>query len=256
MSVLALVIFMIVSIFAGPIYAATLAATCPSQTLQGGTTFIKPFRGKCYTFHAHPDSRKQYWEAQRECKKNKGNLAMPKTKETNTFLVNSLLDYGVNEEVFIGLDDMGKEGNFKWQDGSELMKPKSYENFASDTGIFRQQGGQSRDCVTLDPTTNKWQDIDCHINIIQRLTGYKEERSFVCEHEKDNINDNDKEALSSNPSKDGKVKEDDFDDDFDVGIHADIDVFYPIDWEPDDNNSTADNSNQTDNSDDWMKMIG
>ncbi|GFO28163.1 macrophage mannose receptor 1 [Plakobranchus ocellatus] len=163
----------------------TTASTCPSRVLQGGTKFFKPYRGKCYKFYAHPDSKKQYWEAQTECKKNKGNLAMPKTEKVNQFLVDALKEYDIKEEVFIGLDDMDVENDFRWKDGSQLTKPNFYENFVDGHGIFRTKGGQSRDCVTLDPATNKWKDVECRRNILQRLTGDNEEHLFVCENEYD-----------------------------------------------------------------------
>ncbi|GFO12805.1 hypothetical protein PoB_003931000 [Plakobranchus ocellatus] len=113
---------------------------------------------------------------------------MSKTKEANQFLVDSLLGYGIKEEVFIGLDDMDDEEEFKWKDGSMLMKPKFYENFASGNGIFRTQGCRSRDCVILDPTSGEWRDIDCRRNVFQRLIGHKKKRRlYVCENENDEL---------------------------------------------------------------------
>ncbi|GFO39116.1 macrophage mannose receptor 1 [Plakobranchus ocellatus] len=185
---LAVVIFLTIWIFSAPSHAGESTDSCSSAPIQGGTKLHKPYRGKCYTFYAHPDSKKQYWEAQKECEKNQGNLAMPKTKEANQFLVDSLLGYGIKEEVFIGLDDMDDEEEFKWKDGSMLMKPTFYENFASGNGIFRTQGGRSRDCVILDPTSGEWRDIDCRRNVFQRLTGYKKKRRlYVCENEIDEL---------------------------------------------------------------------
>ncbi|GFN93313.1 hypothetical protein PoB_001981900 [Plakobranchus ocellatus] len=88
---LAVVIFLTIWISTAPSHAGESTAPCSSAPIQGGTKLHKPYRGKCYTFYAHPDSKKQYWEAQKECEKNQGNLAMPKTKEANQFLVDSLL---------------------------------------------------------------------------------------------------------------------------------------------------------------------
>ncbi|GFO16262.1 collectin-11 [Plakobranchus ocellatus] len=200
-----LAIFATFPLCAVPIYARTAAVTCPSGNPEGSKQFVKPFKGKCFKFYAQPDSKKQYWEAQKECEKNKGNLAMPKTKEVNQFLVESLLEYDMTEEVFIGLDDMDKEDNFKWKDGSELMKPKFYQNFATGTGIFRQRGGQSKDCVTLDPVSNTWRDIECRRNILQRLTGYKKkERSFVCEAENRDNNESGPDSDATGSSENGE----------------------------------------------------
>ncbi|GFO40347.1 macrophage mannose receptor 1 [Plakobranchus ocellatus] len=229
-----LTIYAAVLIFAVPVDANPVAFKCPSHIRQGDTTFVKPFRNKCYKFHVRPDSRKQYWEAQRECEKDKGNLAMPKTAEINQFLADSLLGYDIEEEVFIGLDDMEREKDFKWKDGSRLMVPKFYENFAAGTGIFRKQEGQSRDCVTLDPVSKTWRDIECRRNILQRLVGHKEQRSFVCEHESGgngdvDDNDDDSDIDDDHPSRNGLYPDDE-------NYFADSDT----DWsDPEDNDPSS-----------------
>ncbi|GFN84790.1 hypothetical protein PoB_001129600 [Plakobranchus ocellatus] len=69
---------------------------------------------------------------------------MPKTEILNQFLVDSLLAYGVQEEVFLGLDDMKEEKTFKWANGSELMVPGFYVNFDHNAGIFRTDGSRTR----------------------------------------------------------------------------------------------------------------
>ncbi|GFO12116.1 collectin-10 [Plakobranchus ocellatus] len=179
-----LIIFATVLMGAFPSYADTEANVCPDDIMRKDTTYIKVYKDKCYKFFIDSGSAKQYWEAQEECEKSKGNLAMPKTKILNQFLVDSLLAYGYQYEVFIGLDDMKKEKTFKWADGSELMVPGFYQNFDEGTGIFRTGASRaSKDCITLDPVKNKWRDIDCRRNLVELMFGFKKPRHFICEYE-------------------------------------------------------------------------
>ncbi|GFO12124.1 histone-lysine N-methyltransferase SETMAR [Plakobranchus ocellatus] len=163
-------------------YTDSAVNRCPGDIIGTDSDNIKVYRGKCYKFFIDSGSEKHYWEAQEECEKNKGNLAMPKTETLNQFLVDSLLAYGVQKEVFIGLDDMKEEETFRWADGSELMVPGYYENFAKDAGIFRKLSRNSN-CVVLDPLTNTWKDLDCRRGMLQRMFGFKNQRLFVCEYE-------------------------------------------------------------------------
>ncbi|GFO12123.1 collectin-11 [Plakobranchus ocellatus] len=181
-----LIIFATVLMGACLSYADSAVNRCPGEIIGTDSDNIKVYKGKCYKFFIDSDSKKQYWEAQEECEKNKGNLAMPKTETLNQFLVDSLLAYGVQEEVFIGLDDMKNEKTFRWVDGSELMVPGFYENFDKGAGIFRTDGSRrSKDCVALNPLTNTWRDIDCRRNWVQLMFGHEKPRNFICEYEID-----------------------------------------------------------------------
>ncbi|GFO12132.1 collectin-11 [Plakobranchus ocellatus] len=188
-----LIIFATVLMCAFASHADTVADTCPDDVIKTNTSRLKMYNGECYKFFIDSGSEKQYWEAQEECEKNKGNLAMPKTETLNQFLVDSLLAYGVQDEVFIGLDDMKEEKNFRWADGSKLMVPGFYENFAPQAGIFRKDGSRNSNCVVLDPLTNTWKDLDCRRGMLQRMFGFKNQRLFVCEYEGDKKNNNEKE---------------------------------------------------------------
>ncbi|GFO38129.1 hypothetical protein PoB_006463400 [Plakobranchus ocellatus] len=55
------------------------------------------------------DVKKQYWDAEDECKKHKGLLAMLKIEKINQFLVDSLKEYKIKDPVFFDLDDIGHE---------------------------------------------------------------------------------------------------------------------------------------------------
>ncbi|GFO12128.1 macrophage mannose receptor 1 [Plakobranchus ocellatus] len=188
-----LIIFATVLMYAFPSHAETVEDTCPDDIIKTNTSNLKVYKGKCYEFFIDSGSVKQYWEAQEECVKNKGNLAMPKTETLNQFLVDALSEYDVQEEVFIGLSDMKEEKNFNWADGSELMVPGFYENFDKGAGIFRKDRLQYGGCVVLDPLTNTWKDLDCRRGILRRMFGYKRERLFVCEYEVARVKENDNE---------------------------------------------------------------
>ncbi|GFO38131.1 collectin-11 [Plakobranchus ocellatus] len=162
---------------------------CPDKVIKSGTKLLKVYDGKCYQFFQDHDVKKQFWEAEDECKKDKGLLAMPKTEKINQFLVDSLKEYKIKEPVFIGLDDIGHEAYFKWADGKDLDVSRFYHNFAKDTGILRKRSKwnpfkiyDDYDCVTLDPLTTKWVDIDCRRGVVQKISGWEKNRLFICEY--------------------------------------------------------------------------
>ncbi|GFO12195.1 hypothetical protein PoB_003870000 [Plakobranchus ocellatus] len=107
---------------------------------------------------------------------------MPKTEKINQFLVDTLTKNNIEEEVFIGLDDLEKEHVFKWKDGTRLIRPKFYNNFGYGVGIYREQGATGGHCVSLDPDVNVWKDVECRRNLWQMLRGFKARGSFVCEY--------------------------------------------------------------------------
>ncbi|GFO28962.1 collectin-11 [Plakobranchus ocellatus] len=179
----ALVVVAIVFMCADPGLTDSVDDVCPPYIITGDKKYLQVHGNKCYFFHLYPFSERQYWDAQDTCEFSSGNLAMPKTEEINDFLVDALSGYNLTVEVFIGLDDMIIEGEFRWKDGSKLITQKFYNNFAPDTGIFRTRDTRNNDCVTLNSVTNTWQDIDCRRGFFRRLSDYKQERFFICEYE-------------------------------------------------------------------------
>ncbi|GFO28963.1 collectin-10 [Plakobranchus ocellatus] len=184
---IALVVVATVFICADTALAGSVEDVCPRRLLLVGKRYLEVLGNKCYKFHVYSSSELQYWDAQSRCELNFGNLAMPKTKEINDFLVDALSKYDITDEVFIGLDDMNTEGEFRWKDGSKLETPNFYENFAPGTGISRTKDSRNNDCVTLNPVTNTWQDIDCRRSFLRRITDFKKERHYICEYEGENV---------------------------------------------------------------------
>ncbi|GFO12122.1 collectin-11 [Plakobranchus ocellatus] len=176
------IIFITILVCVFPSRAVTKADASQQNTINVDTKHFKIYEGKCFEFFTDPKSKKQYFEAQDECEKNQGFLAMPKTKKINQFLVDNLLELGIREDVFIGLNDMREEGKFRWEDGNTLVVPGFYENFAKGGVNLLHRSPESRDCVTLNPVTNIWLDIDCRRNWLQRMFGHAKRRLFICEY--------------------------------------------------------------------------
>ncbi|GFO28980.1 collectin-11 [Plakobranchus ocellatus] len=174
-----------------PSRAETVEDVCPEDLINSTLNHLKIFNGTCYQFVKGDDARKQYWEAKDKCKSNSGQLAMPKTEEINQFLVDSLLEFDIEDEVFIGLDDIRREGRFRWVDGSYLKDGnKFFHNFAGGAGVNRQRGpfaprDNFNDCVVLKPVKNEWYDLDCRRDALRLLFSWEKNRLFICEYTKD-----------------------------------------------------------------------
>ncbi|XP_070798142.1 collectin-10 [Pituophis catenifer annectens] len=108
---------------------------------------------------------KNYREALAHCRIREGILAMPKDEAANTVISDYVSQSGFFR-VFIGLNDMEKEGQFMYADHTPLQ---SYSNWKE--GAPQDTEG-NEDCVEM-LSTGKWNDTECH------LTMY-----FVCEFPK------------------------------------------------------------------------
>ncbi|GFO12192.1 endonuclease-reverse transcriptase [Plakobranchus ocellatus] len=184
-------------------HADSTANICPDDVVRTGSKFLKVLDDKCYQFFVDPALKKPYREAQITCNQYKGNLAMPKTEKINQFLVDSLLDYNIIEEVFIGLDNLKNAKEFMWADGKNLKLPGFYENFQKDIEMFRpsrystatqRPKTQSNECVVLDPVKDIWRiwrKVNCRRDMVQRLLSLKNKRLFICEYGEDDKDDAD-----------------------------------------------------------------
>ncbi|GAA6235536.1 tetranectin-like [Lates japonicus] len=120
--------------------------------------------GKC--FLADP-VRKRYHTASEDCNALGGVLGTPTSSDEN----DQLRDYlrqsiGPNEQVWLGINDMGTEGTWMDQTGTSI----TYKNW--DTSGSRQpDGGQSQNCAALSGAARgKWSDENC-----------REEKPSVCQ---------------------------------------------------------------------------
>lgn len=120
--------------------------------------------GKC--FLADP-VRKRYHTASEDCNALGGVLGTPTSSDEN----DQLRDYlrqsiGPNEQVWLGINDMGTEGTWVDQTGTTI----TFKNW--DTSGSRQpDGGQSQNCAALSGAARgKWSDENC-----------REEKPSVCQ---------------------------------------------------------------------------
>jgi len=149
-------------------------AECPA----GLNRFYLQTKGNyCYRFVFN--YKRDYDAAQADCRKNGGNLAMPKSKDINDFLIDTLLHtYEHVDMAWIGLNDRRDEDEFDWIDGTRL-KSGSFAPWATDNG---PRGFWSmkhvEDCVTLNPFEGKWHDFHCSDYAI----GPNQQKSFICEY--------------------------------------------------------------------------
>ena len=96
-----------------------------------------------------------YETAKNKCMRNGGNLAMPKTKDTNDFLIQTMKTFDKPQPMWIGMHDKDEEGTIVWEDGSKV---NAWGNFDWTTGgLF----GGAEDCFALDPNNGKWHDYGC-----------------------------------------------------------------------------------------------
>ncbi|KAJ8320489.1 hypothetical protein KUTeg_002076 [Tegillarca granosa] len=114
-------------------------STCPSTT-----TGYRLQRGaKCYEFILN--ERKDWIDAQMDCRKKGGRLVTIETKDEEQFVEQILRNYNYhNKGVWIGLNDIYKEGTFVWDSG----KPVTFTRWGSgQPDDFRYN--QHQDCVLL-----------------------------------------------------------------------------------------------------------
>ncbi|XP_074430632.1 macrophage mannose receptor 1-like isoform X3 [Larus michahellis] len=128
------------------------------------------FKNQCYKFFGH--SYENWHSARRTCTSLGGNLASIHNEQVQAFLTYHLKD--VSNDPWIGLNDLLRELNFVWTDGSAV----SYTNWAPDSPklvepvlfpSLRPEDGhnlQQFDCVSLKrghaDDTGKWNNEECY----------------------------------------------------------------------------------------------
>nr|XP_020453309.1 tetranectin-like [Monopterus albus] len=113
--------------------------------------------------------RKRYHTASEDCHALGGVLGTPTSSDEN----NQLTDYirqsiGLDEQVWLGINDMVKEGTWTDQTGLSI----TYKNWdMSNSQSPQPDGGQSQNCAVLSEASyGKWSDENC-----------REEKPSVCQ---------------------------------------------------------------------------
>ncbi|XP_072922853.1 alpha-N-acetylgalactosamine-specific lectin-like [Hemitrygon akajei] len=128
--------------------------------------FYYPLVNSCYRYYSYP---KTWNEAEEFCNQlpHYGNLASVTSPKHNTFIstVINVVDEK-NPWTWIGLNDIWKEGNFTWSDGTSY----TYRNWANYEPSNHQE---NEDCVQIHffSGTEKWNDYNCD-----------ETHGFVCSY--------------------------------------------------------------------------
>ncbi|XP_070567142.1 alpha-N-acetylgalactosamine-specific lectin-like [Ptychodera flava] len=126
-----------------------------SVQAQNGCPFgYREWNGYCYNVFT---TKSNYGDADHNCRTNVfgGHLASIKSNEENAFIFSM-----VTERIWIGFDDLAKEGEFYWTDGSV----NGYKNWAPGEPNHTYD---YEDCTHMhsdgDGNPGMWNDHDCNL---------------------------------------------------------------------------------------------
>ncbi|EMP39704.1 Collectin-11 [Chelonia mydas] len=111
---------------------------------------------------------KRYMDAQLYCHGRGGTLSMPKDENTNSLIASYINQAGLTR-VFIGINDLEKEGNFVYSDRSPMQTFNKWRSGEPNNAYDEE------DCVEM-VASGGWNDVACHITMY-----------FVCEFDKENV---------------------------------------------------------------------
>ncbi|XP_006626441.1 collectin-11 isoform X2 [Lepisosteus oculatus] len=131
--------------------------------IKNAVTGVKETENKIYML---VKEEKRYTEAEAYCQGRGGHLSMPKDEASNGVIASYISQAGLSR-VFIGINDLDREGHFAYVDRSPM------------TTFNKWRGGEpnnaydEEDCAEM-VATGGWNDVACHITMY-----------FVCEFDKD-----------------------------------------------------------------------
>ena len=112
--------------------------------------------------------KKRYHQANEDCIALGGILSSPTSADDNDQLsVYVRQSIGQNEQIWLGVNDMVKEGDWKDQTGLSILF-KNWDN--TDYRSPQPNGAHSENCAVLEAKGGKWSDENC-----------SEEKASVCE---------------------------------------------------------------------------
>ncbi|GFS22427.1 C-type lectin domain family 11 member A [Elysia marginata] len=163
--------------FAAHCSAQSVRAVCPEDALikRKGEYDFRVKNGTCFLFMA--SDKVTHDEAELQCMKIGGFLAMPKTKDVNDFLLREMKLLDKPQPMWIGMHQGLTQGKFVWQDGSDVV---DWGNFDWANGGFFGTGDEH--CIALDPGDGKWHDYSCYEGFLSSLSLFNTYKlPFVCE---------------------------------------------------------------------------
>ncbi|XP_037537285.1 macrophage mannose receptor 1 [Nematolebias whitei] len=125
--------------------------TAPQQFEQGFcSNHWIPYNGHCF----YLQRTAQTWsDAQRECRKEGGDLVSLRNVEDQSFVI-SQLGYASSDELWIGLNDKTTEGLFDWSDHSTV----TFTSWEFEEPNFTTE---DEDCVLIRGENGNWADRAC-----------------------------------------------------------------------------------------------
>ena len=158
--------------------------TCPPGLVERtDPVYLQVRDGSCFYFVCPFQGRKDYGNANDNCKEDGGTLAMPKTKSVNDFLYDQIFSTytGMSDEVWIGLEDKNNEYEYTWVDGSDL----EWDNFAKRNGYDKINAFVTlvEPCVTIDRRDRGlWHDYRCDDDFVSWITMNDSKKSYICQY--------------------------------------------------------------------------
>lgn len=111
---------------------------------------------------------KRYADAQLSCQGRGGTLSMPKDEAANGLMASYLAQAGL-ARVFIGINDLEREGAFVYSDHSPMQTFNKWRSGEPNNAYDEE------DCVEM-VASGGWNDVACHITM-----------HFMCEFDKENL---------------------------------------------------------------------
>uniref|UniRef100_A0A674P6A3 Mannose receptor, C type 1b n=1 Tax=Takifugu rubripes TaxID=31033 RepID=A0A674P6A3_TAKRU len=127
------------------------APPAPSEIEQGfcSNPWI-PYNGHCFYLNRSPQT---WYNAQKECRKEGGDLVSVQNVEEQSFII-SQLGFASTDELWIGFNDIKIEGLFDWSDHSSV-------SFTSWTFGKPDVSTDAEDCVLITGENGNWVDRLC-----------------------------------------------------------------------------------------------
>ncbi|XP_073073251.1 collectin-11 isoform X1 [Manis javanica] len=111
---------------------------------------------------------KRYADAQLACQRRGGALGMPKDEAANGLMAAYVAQAGL-ARVFIGIDDLEREGTFVYSDRSPMQTFSKWRSGEPNNAYDEE------DCVEM-VASGGWNDVACHVTM-----------HFVCEFDKEHV---------------------------------------------------------------------
>ena len=137
----------------------------PSSPVPAAVAGVRETEQKIYLL---VKEEKRYVDAQLACQGRGGTLGMPKDEAANGLLAAYVAQAGL-ARVFIGINDLEREGAFVYADRSPMQTFSKWRSGEPNNAYDEE------DCVELE-ASGGWNDVACHLTM-----------PFLCEFDKEHV---------------------------------------------------------------------